>query len=385
MIDLGKCTLRKPMCTVSLFLILILVGQSVSGQSLNKAIQLLKNKQSERALVILDSLLVQEESNIDYLLERGLAHKQLKHYGRAEADYLKALNIGQGRGNGLVYNRLGGLYFIQLDYDKSLFYYNEAIKKNPFDDFYYVNRGLVFEARKDTAMALRDFEYARKINKENSVAWFGVAREFRKRNEFDKAKLILEEGLKGIGDIEFYVELGLNAYFRGDLKKAQQLFELFLKDTDKSHARYYRVNYFMGEALLFQSQYDQAIVYYQTVIDHEYHRQSLNNIGWCYIQKQDYKTAFNYLEKVEEKDRGDAYLQNNFAMCYYDQGDYQAALKSSLFSVELNNKNAYSYVTLGQIQLKLKNKEAACKSFEQAEKLKYEGLELMKLKKKACK
>ena len=141
----------------------------------------------------------------------------------------------------------------------------------------------------------------------------------------------------------------------------------------------------MGEALLFQSQYDQAIIYYQTVIDHEYHRQSLNNIGWCYIQKQDYKTAFTYLDQVEEEDRKDAYLQNNFAMCYYDQGDYEAALKSSLFSVELNAQNAYSYVTLGQVQMKLKDKEAACKSFEKAEKLKYQGAELVKLKKKACK
>ena len=101
-------------------------------------------------------------------LGRGRTYLKLEDYDSAEKDFLKYTNLGNR--NWLVYQLLGATYFYNKKYQKSIDYYDLAIKyadKNIDNSITYFYRGFSKKNLNQINAACQDFETASKLAPDN--------------------------------------------------------------------------------------------------------------------------------------------------------------------------------------------------------------------------
>lgn len=90
------------------------------------------------------------------------------------------------------------------------------------------------------------------------------------------------------------------------------------------------------------------------------------NIGECYEKSNDYDKAFEYYNKVIERDPSFQPALYIVGKYYYDKRDYDNALKTYKQFIAVNPEHAGVYYMIGLVQKDLGNKEESLKYMQKA-------------------
>ena len=96
-------------------------------------------------------------------------------YQTDQAGSTNKIFTAQGNIVATYLNYLGLIDRKMMNYKRSIMYLDSAIKKSPQAVDFWINRGIVKQASRDTLGAMNDFKAALKIDPENSLATHNVA------------------------------------------------------------------------------------------------------------------------------------------------------------------------------------------------------------------
>lgn len=177
------------------------------------------------AISYFDSALVHSENNPDILTSRALAKEKSGEYVLAIADYKKALEIDP--------------YHILAKYNLSLLvanHYSEMnlkdsltkiISNEPIVSYPFAQRGFLNFNQNRYKEALDDFSIALKLEPDNSEYLLNRARTYIKLNELEKADKDLTSALElDPSNGQVYFNLAVIAHKKSQLKKAIELLDL---------------------------------------------------------------------------------------------------------------------------------------------------------------
>jgi len=126
-------------------------------------LNLLGEKKSNNALEELTKKITIEPSATNYLT-RGFIYYVMKNYPKALEDLTKAISI---KPNAINYYLRGLIYEAMEDYPNALEDFTRSIAIEEHSDFIYIQRGNVFLKQKKNKDALKDFNKAFELDKEN--------------------------------------------------------------------------------------------------------------------------------------------------------------------------------------------------------------------------
>lgn len=229
-----------------------------------------------------------------------------------------------------IYNYLGLIDTKLLSYSTSIPHYDSAIRLEPTNADYLVNRGLTYFLVQDTIRAKSDFEKALRLNPENSLARHNLA--LLLHNNTQLTETLLTEAIESNPNLPYsYAERGMVRSKSGNLKGALEdynqairlnatdpdywlnrgIVKEHLKDIDGALSDYAQVitlkpdyekgwlNH--GNALVKQKRFTEAIEDYTTAIVYypDYALAFYNrSIAYHRLNKMD--VACNDLERAEQ-------------------------------------------------------------------------------------
>jgi tetratricopeptide (TPR) repeat protein len=155
----------------------------------------------------------------DALLSRAVLRYQLGQYLTAREDFLMLLKMPPGETNKVVFrqdpsgggtdkmftmqgaNHAGIFNYLGLvetrlkNYEQAFLYLDSALKLDPREPNYYVNRGIVKENVRDTLGAIADYQRALFLDPSNGLALHNVAVIRRTQGEQDESEKLLDEAI----------------------------------------------------------------------------------------------------------------------------------------------------------------------------------------------
>ncbi len=186
----------------------------------------------------------------DALFSRAVLRYKLEQYVPAREDFVKLLtlppgatnkvffrqdaNAGtdkiftlQGTNHAAIFNFLGLIETKLKNYNKGLMYMDSAIRLDPKEDHYYVNRGIVKEHVLDTVGAIVDYQRALTFDPSEGQAIHNIAVIKRSRGQQYESENLLNEAIRQSPSLPY--PYAARAFYRlqhKDLKAA-------LEDYDK--------------------------------------------------------------------------------------------------------------------------------------------------------
>jgi tetratricopeptide (TPR) repeat protein len=309
----------------------------------------------------------------EVLLSRAALRYRLGFYEQAREDYLKLLTINPPtetntilyrRGMSLgdrspaitvspagqhlshVYNNLGLTESKLKNYPQAKAYFDSAIRKNPNEPDYYVNRGLVREVLSDSTAAV-DYENALKLNADHVLAKHNLAALQSKKKSTQSAEDRLSSTISSDSTM-------LYPY----LERAQQRYE---------------AEYYQGAV----QDYSSALEIDSTDVEIWLGR------GLAYEKMKNYKAAFSdYTRAIE--------LKNDFAKAWLNRGNvllkmerYEDAIEDYTVALLYWPDYPLAFYNRGMAKVKLKKTDEACADVSKAIEL---GMKVdAKVKAKICK
>ncbi|MEM9329406.1 MAG: tetratricopeptide repeat protein, partial [Bacteroidota bacterium] len=133
----------------------------------------------------------------------------------------------------------------------------------------------------------------------------------------------------------------------------------------------------LGKALYEQEQIKEAIEVFQKSLSlKDDDPDIMNYLGLCYQLDDDTQTAIGYFTKAIELDEGkNATYFDNRAYSKAAKLDYVGAIQDYTTSIDLYSTDPNVFYQRGQLKLRINDKFDACKDFQQAKKLGYEGID----------
>jgi signal transduction histidine kinase/Tfp pilus assembly protein PilF len=197
-------------------------------------------------------------------------------YGQKALSLAKKIKWQEGIA--ITSNYLGRVYFQKLDYKKSLFHYNQALKTAKTKSIVcqvYANMGLMYIHQSDYTKALNysnlSLKLAEEINDKSSlsIAYCNIGGVYHNLNKFDKAISFLKkainidptQNLTNLSHVEF--ELAQCYAAIGKYKEAEMYYAGCVEKSQKTGSKLNEA-IFLGEAVYFfyqTKQYDKALKY----------------------------------------------------------------------------------------------------------------------------
>ncbi len=260
----------------------------------------------------------------DKRTEEALAAFKSGNYEKAKKLYealIKGEMIKEAEHAKAAYN-LGNVCFVELNFQKALDAYLDAVRLSP-DNSIYLN--------------------------EVGKAYYSLA-------QYDKAiefyELVLESNLTTFGEdhpnvVHSWYNLGITWYAKAKYDKAIEYFEKMLKSEIKTagedHPNVAISRNCLGITWYAKAEYDKAIGYYEMALksdinslgnDHPNVTWGRNNLGEAWKAKGEYDRAIGYYEKALKSslstfgnDHPDvAELRNNLGMAWHEKGEYDKAI-----------------------------------------------------------
>jgi tetratricopeptide (TPR) repeat protein len=282
---------------------------------------------------------------------------------------LPTLSTAQSVQQYLAEARQAKAYF---DYSGALKSYNKAAKAEPENMTVLLERGnlqLLIEKYKG---ALSDFEAMLIIDSMNVDAWIGLADHHRFKNELDTAMKNAE-----LAQILAHTPEGL-------ARAKIALAEIYMAQEERSKALKYfltsleidstNVVALKKTAALLNSEkrYDEANSYLlKAYIYDRLDLEILINLAFTFNKLEFHLEALEYSNLALELDPQHPVTLSNRAYAYLGNGSTAQALQDIKRSLANDGTNPMAYRYEGEIYLKMKDKNKACKSLEKAEKYGY--------------
>jgi tetratricopeptide (TPR) repeat protein len=300
------------------------------------------------------------------LLGRANSRFQVGQFEQAKSDYQKLLSIPAGETNFVLFERsaspsgnmqittaqsnirpklfnyLGLTEYKLKNYNQALMWLDSAVKMEPDNADYYVNRGMIKE-HSSMDLAMEDYNKALKINPNHSLALHNVAILKSKKGEpedfFEKA--IESDSTMLAPYLERAYQRMESGYFKGALDDYNSAIALEPNDPE-------------------------------IWLNRGFVKEKLNDFKGAY---SDYTQAIAIDEKFDK-----AWLNRGNVLG--KQNKYKEAVEDYTVAISINPEYAGAYYNRAIAKEKLKQKSEACADILQAEKL---GLAIdIKLKSNVC-
>jgi tetratricopeptide (TPR) repeat protein len=300
------------------------------------------------------------------LLGRANARFQVAQFEQAKSDYQKLLTIPAGETNFVlfqrsaspsgsmqittaqsnvrprIFNYLGLTEYKLKNYNQALMWLDSAIKMEPENPDYYVNRGMVKETT-SADLAMEDYNKALKMNPAHPLALNNIAilksGKGQPEDYFEKA--IESDSTMLAPYLERAYQRMESGYFKGALDDYNSAIEIEPKDPE-------------------------------IWLNRGFVKEKLNDFKGAY---SDYTQAIAIDEKFDK-----AWLNRGNVLGR--QNKYKEAIEDYTVAISINPEYAGAYYNRAIAKEKLKQKSEACADIQQAEKL---GLAIdIKLKSSVC-
>ena len=349
-------------------------------QSLNKAIAMdpeyarayynragtyYDRQQWDRALDDLDKA-IETEPLAGFYFVRADTHSNLGHYGQADEDYSKAIELSrdattQARS---LYNRALLRYYHLGEHEKGLADFTQAIKLDPGFAMAYRARGAVYREQERWEEAARDYSKAIELEPGNAGAYSGRGDVYTQLGKLEEALQDYNKAIElKLDDFGAYLRRG-NAYYRLEqfakaLPDFSKAIELEPNDAGAYVGR--------GSAYTRLGQFEKAFQNYNKAIELEPgNAGAYLGRGDAYVQLgqlrealQDYNKALEF-----EPDYSGAYLRRGNAYVRLEQ--FEEALQDYSKVIELEPNNAGVYVGRGYVYERLGQLEEALRDYSKA-------------------
>lgn len=198
---------------------------------------------SRGALTDFSIYLEAKPKNTDALFARALLRYQYKQWAVAREDFAKLLTAPPGETKSIFFapDKEGGtaiattqsnmkatlLNYVGMvdtklkNYKSAVHFLDSAIKLEPKNAEFYVNRGWAHQEMRDTAMATVDYQKALSLNPEGSLARHNLAALSAKKGNLKEVEKLLTEAIeRSPEDAHFYLARAINYTAQGDYQKA---------------------------------------------------------------------------------------------------------------------------------------------------------------------
>jgi tetratricopeptide (TPR) repeat protein len=119
----------------------------------------------------------------------------------------------------------------------------------------------------------------------------------------------------------------------------------------------------IGDCYCTMNQFEEALIYYQKVLNINPNIIAYNNIGHCYISLKQYANAIPFLLKAQEM-KSDATVLTNLGVCYFELKQPQKAMKYYKEAIAENKDYYHAYYNMGNTFLYLKQYDYAIDCYE---------------------
>jgi len=143
----------------------------------------------------------------------------------------------QGSNHASIFNYLGLIETKLKNYELALTYLDSALKLDPQESHYYVNRGIIHEHVMDTTGAIADYRHALRIDPTDGSAIHNIAVIKRSRGEHNESEKLLDDAIAQSPSLPYpyaaraYYRFN-NKYFKGALEDYDQVLRLEKNDEE---------------------------------------------------------------------------------------------------------------------------------------------------------
>lgn len=211
---------------IQFFIILFLLGQTACGPSaeeqINRARVLMQSGNFSNAKLLLDQVIEKEAENQAAYNMRGIIKLELGEAADAIQDFDISVSL-DSMDYRAFYNRGNALYQMEK-YNEAILDYDKALRLAPKSSDIYINRGNALVGLEKYDQAIHDFGFAVKIDNENYLSHFNLARTYYLMDNLQLAENSFKNCLKVYGSYApAYYFLGMIAMENSD-KEAMCLF-----------------------------------------------------------------------------------------------------------------------------------------------------------------
>jgi tetratricopeptide (TPR) repeat protein len=198
---------------------------------------------SRGALTDFSIYLESKPQNTDALFSRALLRYQYKQWAVAREDFIKLLSAPPGETKSIFFapDKEGGtaiattqsnmtaslLNYVGMvdtklkNYKSAIHFLDSAVKLEPKNAEFYINRGWAHQEMPDTVRATADYQKALSLNPEGSLARHNMAALSAKKGNLKEVEKLLTEAIeRSPEDAHFYLARAINYTAQGDYQKA---------------------------------------------------------------------------------------------------------------------------------------------------------------------
>jgi len=248
--------------------------------------------------------------------------------------------------------------------DVALDVLQEVVLKDPANYQGHYNLGLVYMSRGEEELALREFEIAWSLSREDVYVANAYASLLIERGEYEKAERVLSKVLDKEDPYTLNL-LGICKLERGDENEAKKLFERAIEKLDKSE---FRLN--LAYALEKMGKVDHALKEYEDVVKkNPNYALAKYHLGKLYLEKGDYSKALSWLRAAWYDDPHDVYVVNKLAITYMNLGRVKQAEEILKEAIKYAPEDWMLWYNLAEVYEKLGN-------LSEQKRMLYKALEL---------
>lgn len=230
-------------------------------------------------------------------------------------------------------NSIGNLYKQQGDAENAMFYYKEALQRNPSYAVSHYNLGVVYHGQKELDAAAKEYETAIGIDNNYADAYNNLAAVYYAKGQLEQAI----EGYKRVLNIspacpDAHYNLGLIYQKQGLLDEALQHFESVIR---------------------LKPNYADAYI----------------NIGTIYYEKGLIDRSIQFYKEAIQNNANDAVVYNNLGISYSEKGLLEEAIEAYKTAIRLNNSLVEAHYNLGCAYQKIGDIDKSVKEFKETLRL----------------
>lgn len=270
------------------------------GQIYAKTLALLYyyNKQYEDSEVLLKSMLETQIDDYEIHYYLGLVFSAQKKYDLAQNELEKVLYLKDDFTD--AWKELCYIQIRQKDYDAAMMVADRFLAKLSNETMAWQLQGMIFNLKKQYDNAIPSLQKSIMLDSSNAFSWFELGSSFERIKAIDSAVTAFKMVLK-------------------------------LHPHDPAASNY--LGYMWAEKAI---NLDSARVLLQTALKQEPDNGAyLDSYAWIFFQKNDYDSAYFYIQKAVEKIKDDPTIYNHLGDILEKKGDLKAAVEAYKKSLEL--------------------------------------------------
>lgn len=319
----------------------------------------------EQAINYYNKAISIDDASALFYENRGLAFLYRLQYEKAEADFLRSMELNPVAS---IYNNLGVLYYRMGNMDNAIKYYTEAIKLNEQEPVYHENIGLAYEKKQDDEKALACFEQAVSLEKELGTYLNRIGLYYYKRENDNKAIEYYKRALEKEPGNSVYAENMALAYEQlGQDDDAEQIYRAIVqKDHSNTYSRM-RLAVMKMRNGHYDDEAKQLLEHILALTPGD--GEILQYLGYYYEKRNEPDNALEVYKRALTYHKSDEYFNNRAGIIHFNRGnkaDTAIAIEYYKKAIEANKEFAVYWQNLGLAYERLENYPEAEKAYLQS-------------------